>query len=99
MKGLFQVSSKVETSSTFYLTLTDLNNNLKNVNYCLTLQFTGTYESSCFFPLVLLKSELKGKISYCERSQNERQMEVRRHLHIFQMYDKYELLRNVESDK
>jgi hypothetical protein len=49
MKGLFQVSRKGETSSTFYLTWTDLNNNLKNVNYYLTLQLTGTYEGSCFY--------------------------------------------------
>jgi hypothetical protein len=40
--------SQVETSSTFNLTWTDLNNNLKKVNCYLTLQFTGTYESSCF---------------------------------------------------
>jgi hypothetical protein len=46
LKGLFQVSRKVETSSTFYLSWTDLNNNLKNVNY-LTLHSIGTHENSC----------------------------------------------------
>jgi hypothetical protein len=48
LKGLFQASSKVETSSTFYLTWTDLNNNLTYVNYYLTLQFIGMCENSCF---------------------------------------------------
>jgi hypothetical protein len=49
LKGRFQVSSKVETSSTFYLTLTDLNNSLKNVSCCLTLQIIETNQNSCFF--------------------------------------------------
>jgi hypothetical protein len=61
LKGLFQVSSKVETSSTFYLTWTDLNNNLKHVNCYLTLQFTGTYENSCFFRWYYWKANWKKK--------------------------------------
>jgi hypothetical protein len=61
LNGLFQVSSKVETSPTFYLAWTDFSNNLKNVNCYLTLQFIGTYESSCFFRWCYWKADWKAK--------------------------------------
>jgi hypothetical protein len=98
------VSSKAETNLTFYLTWTDLNNNLRNAYCYLILQIIETHENSCFSSAAIIGTQTKG-YNFCQQNVFLWTFTkcvisgVMTHLHNISNVRKVRMLWNVESDK